>query len=132
MFVLIELRSGFGVESDHDLLAVGVAAKGPNTTASERSAGRKRVLHELQVRATAVVALGEHSEGAGDGLPEDGRPVGESPEHRSTGVRAEERLVNPDLKRIMPWAGTSRGPESIVRTFTDVSRFWEVVSFEPL
>jgi uncharacterized protein len=38
---------------------------------------------------------------------------------------------NPDLKCIMPWAGTSRGPESIVRTFTDVSRFWEVVSFEP-
>ena len=38
---------------------------------------------------------------------------------------------NPDLKRIMPWAGTSHGPESIVRTFTDVGRFWDVVSFEP-
>jgi ketosteroid isomerase-like protein len=38
---------------------------------------------------------------------------------------------DPDLKRIMPWAGTSQGPESIVRTFTDVSRFWDVVSFEP-
>jgi uncharacterized protein len=37
---------------------------------------------------------------------------------------------NPDLKRIMPWAGTSRGPESIVKTFTDVSRFWKVESFE--
>lgn len=38
---------------------------------------------------------------------------------------------NPDLKRIMPWAGTSRGPYSIVRTFTDVGRYWDVVSFEP-
>src|SRR5580658_5546268 len=86
------MRSVFGVESDHNLLAVGIAAKGPTTTASERSAGRKRVLHELQVGATAVVALGEHSEGAGDGLPENGRPVGESPEHRRADVRAEERV----------------------------------------
>jgi hypothetical protein len=38
---------------------------------------------------------------------------------------------NPDLRRIMPWAGTSRGPESIVKTFVDVSRCWEVQSFEP-
>jgi uncharacterized protein len=37
---------------------------------------------------------------------------------------------NPDLKKIMPWAGTSRGPERIVQTFRDVARFWEVVSFE--
>ena len=29
---------------------------------------------------------------------------------------------NPDLKRIMPWAGTSHGPESIVKTFTDDGR----------
>jgi hypothetical protein len=38
---------------------------------------------------------------------------------------------NPDLKRIMPWCGTSRGPESIVKTFVDVSRYWEVQAFEP-
>jgi uncharacterized protein len=38
---------------------------------------------------------------------------------------------NPDLKRIMPWAGTARGPESIVRTFVDVSRYWEIQSFQP-
>jgi uncharacterized protein len=38
---------------------------------------------------------------------------------------------NPDLKRIMPWAGTSRGPESIVKTFVDVGRFWQVQSFTP-
>jgi uncharacterized protein len=36
---------------------------------------------------------------------------------------------NPDLKRIMPWCGTSRGPESIVKTFVDVGRFWRVKSF---
>lgn len=38
---------------------------------------------------------------------------------------------NPDLKKIMPWAGTSQGPESIVKTFIDVARYWEVQSFEP-
>jgi hypothetical protein len=32
---------------------------------------------------------------------------------------------NPDLKRIMPWCGTSKGPESIVKTFVDVGRYWE-------
>jgi hypothetical protein len=31
----------------------------------------------------------------------------------------------------MPWAGTSRGPESIVKTFVDVSRYWVTQSFEP-
>ena len=30
----------------------------------------------------------------------------------------------------MPWAGTSRGPESIVRTFVEVGRFWEIQAFE--
>ena len=38
---------------------------------------------------------------------------------------------NPDLKKIMPWAGTSHGAESIVRTFVDVGRFWQVQAFEP-
>lgn len=38
---------------------------------------------------------------------------------------------NPDLKKIMPWCGTSHGPESIVKTFLDVQRYWEVQSLEP-
>jgi hypothetical protein len=37
---------------------------------------------------------------------------------------------NPELKRIMPWAGTSRGPEAIVQTFVDVGRFWKNEAFE--
>jgi ketosteroid isomerase-like protein len=37
---------------------------------------------------------------------------------------------NPDLKKIMPWAGTSRGAESIVKTFVDVGRYWEIQTFE--
>ena len=39
---------------------------------------------------------------------------------------------NPDLKKIMPWCGTSHGPESIVKTFVDVGRYWEVLSFETI
>jgi hypothetical protein len=38
---------------------------------------------------------------------------------------------NPDLKRIMPWCGTSHGAESIVKTFVDVNRYWEIQSFVP-
>jgi hypothetical protein len=37
---------------------------------------------------------------------------------------------NPDLKKIMPWCGTSKGPENIVKTFVDVGRFWKIKSFE--
>lgn len=37
---------------------------------------------------------------------------------------------NPDLKKIMPWAGTSKGPESIVRTFVEVARYWKIEAFE--
>jgi uncharacterized protein len=36
---------------------------------------------------------------------------------------------DPDLKRIMPWCGTSRGVESLVKTFVDVGRFWRVDDF---
>jgi uncharacterized protein len=34
------------------------------------------------------------------------------------------------LKRIMPWCGTSRGPEAIVQTFVDVGRYWRIDAFE--
>ena len=40
---------------------------------------------------------------------------------------------NPDLRSIMPWCGTHEhaGPESIVRTFIDVGRYWDVIAFQP-
>lgn len=37
---------------------------------------------------------------------------------------------HPNLKKIMPWCGTSKGPESIVKTFVDVGRYWERQAFE--
>jgi hypothetical protein len=36
---------------------------------------------------------------------------------------------NPELRQIMPWAGTNRGVEALVQTFTDVSRYWTVDDF---
>ena len=41
---------------------------------------------------------------------------------------------NPDLTKIMPWAGThkSEGPAAVLKTFVDVNRYWTVVDFEPL
>jgi hypothetical protein len=34
-----------------------------------------------------------------------------------------------ELKNIMPWCGTSHGVESLVKTFVDVSNFWQVDDF---
>jgi uncharacterized protein len=34
-----------------------------------------------------------------------------------------------DLKKVMPWCGTSRGVESLVKTFVDVAKFWRVDEF---
>src|SRR6266850_4044269 len=37
---------------------------------------------------------------------------------------------NPELKRYLPWTGTNRGPESIVRAFEGIGRAWESKAFE--
>ena len=39
---------------------------------------------------------------------------------------------NPELKRVMPWAGTSTGPDAIVKTFIDVGRYWSSEAFEEI
>ena len=36
---------------------------------------------------------------------------------------------NPELRRIMPWAGTRRGPEAVLDTYTRVGRFWSSEAF---
>lgn len=38
---------------------------------------------------------------------------------------------NPELRKIMPWCGTSRGPDAIIKTFHDVGEFWNIDSFTP-
>jgi ketosteroid isomerase-like protein len=37
---------------------------------------------------------------------------------------------NPELHRVMPWAGTNRGPQSLVDAFKDMGRVWETKAFE--
>jgi ketosteroid isomerase-like protein len=37
---------------------------------------------------------------------------------------------NPELKRYLPWTGTNRGPESIVRAFEGIGQAWETKAFE--
>ncbi len=37
---------------------------------------------------------------------------------------------NPELQRIMPWAGTPTGPEAMLDTYTRVGRFWHSEAFE--
>ena len=36
---------------------------------------------------------------------------------------------NPELRRIMPWAGTRNGPEAVLDTYTQVGRFWNSEAF---
>jgi ketosteroid isomerase-like protein len=37
---------------------------------------------------------------------------------------------NPELKGYLPWTGTNRGPESIVRAFEGIGGAWETKAFE--
>jgi ketosteroid isomerase-like protein len=37
---------------------------------------------------------------------------------------------NPELKRYLPWTGTNKGPESIVRAFEGIGEAWETRAFE--
>jgi len=37
---------------------------------------------------------------------------------------------NPELHKVMPWAGTNRGPQSIVDVFNGIARVWETKAFE--
>lgn len=36
---------------------------------------------------------------------------------------------NPELKKIEPWAGTSKGPEGFITTFARVAKYWEIQDF---
>lgn len=37
---------------------------------------------------------------------------------------------SPELKRVLPWAGTTEGTEGLVQTFINVSRYWTVDDFK--
>lgn len=37
---------------------------------------------------------------------------------------------HPELKQIMPWAGTNEGTKGLVQTFIDVGRYWTTDNFE--
>ena len=37
---------------------------------------------------------------------------------------------NPELKRIMPWAGTQTGPDAVSGTYGRVARYWRNEAFE--
>jgi len=38
---------------------------------------------------------------------------------------------NKDLKRILPWTGTSSGPKAFIDTFSRVFQYWQAFNFEP-
>ncbi len=37
---------------------------------------------------------------------------------------------NPELKRIMPWAGTAKGPGAVLDTYRRVGRYWKNEGFQ--
>jgi uncharacterized protein len=37
---------------------------------------------------------------------------------------------NPELHKVLPWAGTNHGPQSIVDVFNGIGRVWETKAFE--
>ena len=60
-----------------------------------------------------------------------------NPEHVARLVAPDATYVSlnfsdPDLKRVMPWAGTWKGPAGIVQTFVDVARYWDERQLEEI
>jgi ketosteroid isomerase-like protein len=37
---------------------------------------------------------------------------------------------NPELKKIMPWAGTHKGPQALPEVFAAMQRFWKTLDFK--
>jgi hypothetical protein len=37
---------------------------------------------------------------------------------------------NPELKRILPWTGTSSGPQAFISTFVGVAKYWTIEDFQ--
>jgi len=37
---------------------------------------------------------------------------------------------NPELRKVLPWAGTNKGPQSVVDAFNGIGRVWETKAFE--
>jgi hypothetical protein len=37
---------------------------------------------------------------------------------------------NPELKKIMPWAGTHKGPQSLTEVFAGIQSFWKTLDFK--
>jgi uncharacterized protein len=37
---------------------------------------------------------------------------------------------NPDLKALLPWTGTNKGPESVAKIFKGINETWETKAFE--
>jgi len=46
--------------------------------------------------------------------------------------RERRHRYSAELKRVMPWAGTSHGPDGIIQTFVDVGRYWAKEAFEEI
>ena len=37
---------------------------------------------------------------------------------------------NPELKKVMPWADTHKGPQELLEVFTAIRRFWKTLDFK--
>ena len=37
---------------------------------------------------------------------------------------------NPELKKVMPWTGTHKGPQSLFEVFGTIQRFWKTLDFK--
>jgi ketosteroid isomerase-like protein len=37
---------------------------------------------------------------------------------------------NPELKKVMPWTGTHKGPQALPEVFTAIQRYWKTLDFK--
>src|SRR5271155_3859659 len=77
-----------------------------------------------QSRVSGRLGRGRSARSSSHGSPAARRLVAEDATYISL------NFENPELKRVLPWTGTSSGPEAFISTFTRVATYWTIEAFE--
>jgi len=73
-----------------------------------------------QSRVSGRLGRGRSARSSSHGSPAARRLVAEDATYISL------NFENPELKRVLPWIGTSSGPEAFISTFTRVATYWPI------
>ncbi|SEB08479.1 nuclear transport factor 2 family protein [Rubrimonas cliftonensis] len=92
------------------LLAGGASAQGPSTVEPASEASPLAVLQAILSNATDLDFVRQYT----------------TDDFTYVSLNYE----NPEVKQVLPWAGTTEGAEGLVKTFIDVNHYWTVDDFQ--